>query len=55
MEPIQVKVFEPLDTGIVEIHMHHGGIISRAKCFYFGTKNKKLVDGLGIPDSKDVW
>jgi hypothetical protein len=35
--------------------MHNRGVISRAKLFSFGSQNKKLIDGLRIPDFKDVW
>jgi hypothetical protein len=35
--------------------MHNSRVISRAKLFGFGSENKKLIDGLGIPDLKDIW
>jgi hypothetical protein len=35
--------------------MNNRGVISRAKLFSFGAQNKKLIDGLRVPDFKDIW
>lgn len=46
---VQIEVIELSDTGVVEIHMNNGIVVSGAKALYAGSKGKEAIYCLCIP------